>query len=898
MRLPARNIVGQLVWTTSGSVWAVWRVRPKTYPYLPMGEKQGFHSRLRKAIVALGAESMLLSVCERIDPADVVERMVSGLDLEEHPAWVEVASRTLEDLGGEGLYRRAHFMAALLPHTSTGGAMRAAVGSARAQVGDSFGLAPSPVSAKEVSERQRQADTITTKLRASLRVRPATPAELRWLYARAPRRGVAEPTLDLNWSPRESRRSRDREGAVRGPSLASLGDAVFYEGGERTDADRPRGHRRYLRVETEAGIGFQTFAVVSDMPHSFVFPGGAEWFARADEFAFPVDWCARIKAIPNAEAQVKAKKQERQLRGQFDEWDGEMAGAPPSLAQAVDGITHERTRLATNPGEPELETTLMFALWADNLPDLEDRAEQLRDAVQVDEYQLPRPTGGQLALYGAMLPGSPLPPVARVYSQWLMPSDLAAGAPFAGTDVGDPQGMLLAYSLDAGMLQPVLFDPTYGPQIDRSPSLFASGALGSGKSYFLKLLAWTVLARGGQVIALDRTAKGEYVKFAGVVPGVVRIVRLDAGAEAEVCLDPLRVFRDRKERVRYALGFLSLLTASNPTDLEGAALADAVRKVAERPGGRLLDVIGVLEEQAKSDPSADIVYRKLRHAAQGELAGLAFGDGPILDLDADLIVFHTPGLTLPDRAAVESAHLARQMLPEQVFSQALLYLVAATARSLAFADDSRFTGVAMDETWALTSNPQGQQLLFETIRDSRKHNAACWLASQHPSDLGDRRLLALIGNHFVFQQARESVRDALEHLGIEATESLVGELERSDEGEEDGLVDEERIVPCLWRDVRNRLGLVRILKAPLAELHEAFKTTPPPRKRKARATTSTGTELVAVHSDDSATGADLGAVALVEIDPDPDPELEELLQEAEAQVAPVSVGAANRWAWD
>ena len=44
---------------------------------------------------------------------------------------------------------------------------------------------------------------------------------------------------------------------------------------------------------------------------------------------------------PSLKEFLKAKKQERQLRGQFDEWDGEMAGAPPSLAQAVDGITHE-----------------------------------------------------------------------------------------------------------------------------------------------------------------------------------------------------------------------------------------------------------------------------------------------------------------------------------------------------------------------------------------------------------------------------------------------------------------------------------------------------------------------------------------------------------------------------
>jgi hypothetical protein len=402
------------------------------------------------------------------------------------------------------------------------------------------------------------------------------------------------------------------------------------------------------------------------------------------------------------------------------------------------------------------------------------------------------------------------------------------------------------------------------------------------------VVAWSVLARGGQVIALDRTPKGEYVKFATAVPGDVRVVRLDAGAEAEVCLDPLEVFKKKEERIRYARGFLTLLTGTDPNDLEGAALGNAVREVASRPGGRLNDVIELLGQEAKTDPAADVVYRKLRNAAAGELAGLAFGGGPTLDLEADLIVFHTPGLVLPDRAMVESAHLSRQMLPEQIFSVALLYLVAATARSMAFADDSRFVGVAMDETWHLTSNPQGQQLLFETIRDSRKHNAACWLASQHPSDLGDKRLLALIGNHFVFQQARESVRTALEELGIEAIESLVSELERSGDDEE-GLVDEERIVPCLWRDVRGRLGLVRVSKAPLPHLHEVFRTTPPPRRRRPPASAPAPAEERAAEPQATTAGDVVDGLDVVDL---PDEEW------AEAEAVAVAVGAGQGWDWD
>ena len=48
----------------------------------------------------------------------------------------------------------------------------------------------------------------------------------------------------------------------------------------------------------------------------------------------------------------------------------------------------------------------------------------------------------------------------------------------------------------------------------RTASLAAVGALGSGKSYFLKRLCWDTIARGGQVVTVDRTSRGEYAAFA------------------------------------------------------------------------------------------------------------------------------------------------------------------------------------------------------------------------------------------------------------------------------------------------------------------------------------------------------------------------------------------------
>jgi hypothetical protein len=46
-----------------------------------------------------------------------------------------------------------------------------------------------------------------------------------------------------------------------------------------------------------------------------------------------------------------------------------------------------------------------------------------------------------------------------------------------------------------------------------------------------------------------------------------------------------------------------------------------------------------------------------------------------LSADADAVVFHLPGLRLPDRMQLENAQLAKRLLLEQILAHAMLYLV-------------------------------------------------------------------------------------------------------------------------------------------------------------------------------------------------------------------------------
>ena len=820
MKPPAKSIVGNLVWSTDGGVWAVWEATTFPHAHLSNTDKLGIHSQIRGLLLSLPPDSMLLSICELLNPIDVVERMAEGIDLDRNLAWATVCDATEDWLEQVDLHNRRYYVAVALPSTRRG--WQEVLAGAIADITASFGIDPAPVPEEEIDIRKRQAHELEIRLGQHVPLRRVTPGEICWMYARVMRRSANEPSYDELWEPPippppSNLRGRFRDQNHPRGVLAQLTDAVVKEGGYPDDPDRPR-HRRYVRIDSGGGTSYQTVLAMSDMPHYFNFPGGGgEWLYHADRVGFPVDWCVRIRSIRNAEAQAKVRRKHRDLIGQVDEYDGDTSGAPPQLAEAIDAIDQQRAALGANPAEPELQVTILFSVAADNLVDLEHRAAALQARFEPMEYGLARPTAGQQALLRSMLPGTAASHVCRDYTQFMLTADLAAGSPFCGPEVGDPTGLLLGVSLDSGNNSPVLFDPAFGPKANASPSLAAVGRLGSGKSFFLKRLCWDTVARGGQVVTIDRTPSGEYVRFAQSLPGRTQVVRLEAGAD--VHLDPMRSFVG-DERVTVTLGFLSLLAGCSAHSEEGAALAEAVDAVTARPDTGLSDVIDELERMGSAtdtiDQAARGLARRLAHYRRSATGQIAFGRGRPMSLDADFIVFWAPNLALADRETLGSESGMRMMLPEQILGQALLYLVAAVGRRVVFSDPTRFAAALYDEAWALLSSPHGQKLLIEGVRDGRKHNGAIWLASQHPNDFAIAELEDLLGSRFVFRQARQAVPAALRFLGAPDSLDAAATL---DAGLETG--------QCLYRDVRDRVGLILVLPPVLTDVEEAMNTAPP-----------------------------------------------------------------------
>ena len=227
MKLPIRQIAGNILWNVDGEVWAVYRVSPSGDAHSTNAARRELLEATTAVIKNLPGEALLAGLCPQLDPVDVVRAMVDGVDLDAHPEWAETCGVVLDQLEELDLTGRTFWLA--VPLTSAGRAGRLAARAADSQLRAGLGGATPPVAAEEIATRQRQSQDLLDTLPGGVPIRPAQESELVWWIARAPRRGLDEPLL------REDRvddaRLRPRRGTGRSV-LAALQEVVLDEGGK------------------------------------------------------------------------------------------------------------------------------------------------------------------------------------------------------------------------------------------------------------------------------------------------------------------------------------------------------------------------------------------------------------------------------------------------------------------------------------------------------------------------------------------------------------------------------------------------------------------------------------------------------------------------------------------
>ncbi|MFD5425600.1 ATP-binding protein [Streptomyces sp. NPDC127084] len=840
MRLPIRHIEGNLVFTTHGATWAIWRVAAANYSHAPQVAKQRRLKALESLFKSLTGEPMLLSLCPQVDPIAVVRAMVADVDLKRSPRYEQLGQAVLDQLETMELTGRTDWLAIPLPPASRKDAVLSALSAAKADVALQLGLIPAPITSGEVERRTEQARRMHAQWPTGVSMRPATEAEILWIYGHSARRGLAEPFLPDGTEPRV--RGRGRTAAALGEMLLAEGGADFHD--RRSVPGNPF-ERRYVQVSSEWGDSYQAMLALAEMPEAFALPGAA-YLQQLDDLAYPVDWSARLVITPGAKAEAKTRKRARHLKAQAAEYQGDPAGPPASIAKHEADNDEFRDRITASAREVEIRAMVTLAVWGSTPDDAQDRAASLASDFGSTDYTFARPVGEQTNLWHAMLPGCRTPRVLTGYAQYLLARDFAMAMPWCGSQLGDERGGLYGLQLASGGARPVLIDPARGPRENASASMAFLGELGAGKSVALKSAVYNVLARGhqpgrpnsrGRAVIVDRTKEEEWARLAKACPGTTQLIRIDQSAE--VSLDPLRLYVNDspKAAARFCESFLTLLLGVKPMDLEGVALSEAVQAVLEQPEPSMTALIDELTRRGGEDVPARNLARKLKAVARKDLAAVVFDERlPVVDTDrADSVVFLVNALQLPKKSELASEHRIERLEFEKVLGRSLMYLIAAVARETVMKSKDEFGVAVFDECWWLTSSDEGLELLLELMRDGRKHNAAAYVGSHDPDDIGPADsekgaiIRGLIPHRLLFRQTTRSLASrGLEFLGIDATDPDLLDLVTAGLSPID-LPEEEKLAragECLYRDLAGRIGLMKVLIPEDDAITRVIHTTP------------------------------------------------------------------------
>jgi energy-coupling factor transporter ATP-binding protein EcfA2 len=811
---PTAAIRGNLQFTHGGLVTATYFIKPLDYGYRRAGDKFAVKMAHHALITNLPDGSLLLGIQARLDTVDVLRKMVQGVDIDEcqHYAAEVVASferiRVIEPM--TRIYLLSIPVGTVGQGISSLGRLWRGTGAVDVNA----------ISRANYDQFEESAITILSRLGGEFDPIPVPAALFQWLWEHYLSRGAeADPVAPM------------APGELEDVTAAVFRSASLDEGAQ-TDSHRwlmPSFVPVIKVMQPEAGVtSYQTMLTPRAFPYGgMAFPGSSEFLAALEGGGdVTVDWGMRVSTKPAEDVLRSNELNLRRLGEQMEQRDAEVTFAQNTLMDKARMLGEYNQHFEVNSGESEVEFTTVIAVGGPSRDVTINAVNALKRRYKRYQIELTAPVGAQVDLWSMMIPGcSP----RRAFDDFghIIPSDMWAGfVPFVSSGIGDESGPVIGVNLVSGHFEPIHFGIMEAALHDLSASFAVTGELGSGKSYFLKLMAVLVHDMGGQFLAIDRSQVGEWEHFAFAIDDAV-VIDL---SNPTVSLDPLRMFPPAVAGERAADSILPLLDLS-PTSAAGAAMASLLTPKGRAEHGiwSLVDLYRVAA-QLEGDPAyADIATRL---GSLIERVPVLFD--PVLkplQLTAAATVVRTHNLALPTAEELTTPHLYTRLPLTKRLGTALYELVGVTAREAFLNDNGRFGLLVGDEAHHFTQTHVGAAVTSDFSRDGRKHLAAIGLASHDPATDFQGAAHNLIPNRFVFRQRDEVLaRNSLEWLGVDLDEApFLLKLLREDTSPPIGpnrQVPEERRGEMFMRDALNRIGRGKVLGPARFDRAAAITSTP------------------------------------------------------------------------
>ncbi|GAA5062301.1 ATP-binding protein [Nocardia callitridis] len=817
---PTAAIRGNLQFTRSGLVTATYFINPLGYGLRKASDKYDVKMAHHSLVTNLPGGSLLLGIQARLNTVDVLTKMVEGVDIDECDDYADEVVASYERV--KSIVPQTRIFLLTIPVGASNSGISAL---SRLWRGSTSTIDAAALSRADLDEYDEKAKSVLSRIGGEFEPVPVPAAMFQWLWEHYLTRGAGGDPV-----------APTRVGALDDATSAVFGSAALDEGA-RTDGNR-RIRPSFIPVikvvqpESEYQPSYQAMLTPRSFPYGgMTFPGGSEFLNVLEGLeGVNVDWGMRVSTKTAEQVTKNNELSLRRLGEQMDQRDQEVSFAQNSLMSKAQMLSEYNNHFEANSGESEVSFTTVIAVGGFTREMTIDAVNAIKRRYKRFQVDMTTPVGAQVDLWSMLVPGSP---PRRAFDDFahIVPSDMWAGfVPFTSSQIGDDSGPVIGVNLLSGNFEPIHFGIMEAALHDLSASFAVTGELGSGKSYFLKLMAVLVHDMGGQFLAIDRSQVGEWEHFASSIDNAV-IIDL---ADPTVSLDPLRLFEPRVAGERALDSILPLLDLS-PTSGAGAAASN------------LLSQRGIHEHGIKSLLDLFHVVRKLREVPGGEdeYADLASRLGTVIErvpvlfdsslpplrLDAAATVVRSHNLALPTAEELTTPHLYNRLPLTKRLGTALYELVGVAAREAFLSDNGRFGLLVGDEAHHFTQTQVGSAVTSDFSRDGRKHLAAIGLASHDPATDFQGAAHNLIPNRFVFRQRDETLaRNSLEWLGVDLQQApYLLQILRDETSPPVGAgrqVPDERRGEMFMRDALNRIGRGKVLGPARADRAAAITSTP------------------------------------------------------------------------
>ncbi|TLG77343.1 ATP-binding protein [Culicoidibacter larvae] len=798
MEFPIKELRNNILVNSEGDVWCYYRIAPQDYEYLSGNEKLGFQRKLETLLYGSYQAYHLLRITNTKD-LDTFKPPMNNKKLLPVAEFVwakmkEFARSFYQDgVLEEGFYIGIQ----ITPVESTISAIKDIIKGA----GSLFTKAIPEID-QAVLSMEREVYSFLSKIYKPERLKQR---EIGYLTKRNYWKGI-RPDFDV-----------EREAST------------FWCSGQVSLESR------YLRVAQDEKEVIHAYFVVSSM--EFENNGmNFDYIYATQDLSVPVDLSIHIDTLTNEVAQKEALEKRRNLEGQAMHQAEAEAYVNPDLSKRINQMIDVEDEFKNSKEKPMLKASIVYGVVADTIEEIQIIEKELKERLRGYRIILTRPIADQADLMASFIPGA-APYIAPDYIRMMEPEAISSGV-FGATDsIGSHMGFLLGVAGSQGRF--VFFDPSQGPKADpdnptatSSPSVSITGIPGSGKSVTANLIGiWSAIFFGKSIFTdpkFDRRAWAEELglflppDLRELFMSEVYIRELGKGGDDAGILDPFITQNDMDRARMMALEVLSYLLRLGVDDFGYTMLSEACSFTKHIPAPTLNSIPDILNnwhswqfKQREAIPSAEEIQiasnlaRRISSCKDHAISNIFFANPDALPdplrFDYSINVVAVNKLQLPDVNLDRSDYTIGHQL-----STVVLMCLTAAVEAFITEYPSEFKFIGNDETWAISSTPQGRRMVDSLQLLGRSMNAAIYPISQKYEHIPNTEV---IGAKFAGLARGEEATRIIEYFGLEPSEYLESQIASFEPGE------------MLFQDIYERIGTMQVL-AIFIELEWALNTSP------------------------------------------------------------------------